>query len=377
MKWGWKQTYHSKPQIAHRHGSSQADAIHTNSSNNGRFAGRATMRVRTIGTCLPPRAVLGAAAVFSAMLAGIAGVDAQQWPVKPVRLVVPFAPGGATDVLGRIASEKFSERIGQPVVIENKPGAGGSLAASMVARAAPDGHTLFIASSPSFVVAKALSDNPGFDPLKDFVAITLLATQGMLLNLHPSLKPNTVAEFVAYAKANPGKLSYATPGIGTPHHLAMELLKLSAGIDVVHVPYRGGGPMTKDVVAGAVPVMFGSYVIAGPYLKSGRLKAIGASTIARIPQAPEIKPIAEQGYPGFDVESWFGLVAPTGTPAPVVAKIAKEMQAALQIPEIMDRMSKIGLDPAPLLTVEQYSARLKGDVAKWSKVVMAAKIKAQ
>jgi tripartite-type tricarboxylate transporter receptor subunit TctC len=318
-----------------------------------------------------------AAAAACAVLFGTAGAAAQQWPVKPVRIVVPFAPGGATDVLGRIVADKLGARLGQPVVIENKPGAGGSLAASVVARSAPDGYTLFIASSPSFVIAKELSDNPGFDPLKDFVAVTLLATQGMLLNLHPSLKPSTVAEFVAYAKANPGKLSYATPGIGTPHHLAMELLKLSAGIDLVHVPYRGGGPMTKDVVAGQVPVMFGSYVIAGPYLKSGKLKAIGASTKARVPQAPEIVPIAEQGYPGFDVESWFGLVAPAGTPAAVVTRLATDVQASLQIPEVKDRMSKIGLDPVPPMSVEAYSARLKNDVAKWGKVVRDAKLKPQ
>jgi tripartite-type tricarboxylate transporter receptor subunit TctC len=319
---------------------------------------------------------MAAGTVFAVTMCATAA-SAQQWPAKPVHIVVPFAPGGATDVLGRIVADKLGERIGQPVVIENKPGAGGSLAASVVARAPADGYTLFIASSPSFVVAKELSANPGFDPLKDFVAITLLATQGMLLNLHPSVKANTVAEFVAYAKANPGKLNYASPGIGTPHHLAMELLKLSAGIDLVHVPYRGGGPMTKDVVAGQVPVMFGSYVIAGPYLKSGRLKAIGASTAAPVPQAPDIVPIARQGYPGFDVESWFGLVAPAGTPRTVVTRLATDVQAALQIAEVRDRMSRIGLDPVPAMSVEAYSARLANDVAKWSKVVRDAKLKPQ
>ena len=314
-------------------------------------------------------------AAIAAVLAGSGGTAAQQWPVKPVHLVVPFVPGGATDVLGRIYSDKLAQRFGQPVVIENKPGAGGNVGATYVARAPADGHVMFIASSPGFVNAAALSKDAGFDPLKDFVAVAMLATQPMLLNAHPSLAAGNIKELVAYAKANPGKLSYGTPGIGTPHHLAMELFKTVADIDVVHVPYRGGAPMTQDVVAGQVPLMFGSYVIAGPHLKAGRLKALGNSAKKRMTQAPEIPAIAEQGYPDFDVESWFGLVAPSGTPAAAIERMTREVHAVLGMDDVKDRLLKTGFDPPPLLATPAFAERLKVDVAKWSKVVVEAKIK--
>src|SRR5580704_1721744 len=224
---------------------------------------------------------------------------AEDWPARPVHIVVPFAPGGATDILGRIFADKLAERLGQAVIVDNKPGAGGNIGASFVARSDPDGYTLFVGSGPGLTSARALSKNVDFDPVQDFTPITLLATQAFILTVDPKLPPGNIPEFVRYAKDHKGGLTYGTPGIGTPHHLAMELFKQVAGIDLVHIPYRGGGPMIQAALAGEVPVVFASYVIVGPYLPTGKLRPIGFSGTHRIPQAPEIVPIAEQGYPGF------------------------------------------------------------------------------
>ena len=314
-------------------------------------------------------------AAFSVAGGAIAPASAQEWPTKPVHLVVPFVPGGATDVLGRLFAERLAPRLGQPVLIENKPGAGGNVGAAYVAKSPPDGHTIFIASSPGFTNAEALSKDAGFNAVREFAAVTLLATQSMLLDLHPSVPASSLQEFVAYVKARPGQLSYGTPGIGTPHHLTMELFKQTAGLDVVHVPYRGGAPMTQDLLAGQVQMMFGSYVIAGPHLKTGKMKAVASSSSRRTPQTPEIPSIAEQGYPGFHVESWFGLVAPVATPAAAIARMTKEVQAVLEIEDFKQRLLQIGFESPPMLTSKDFGALLVADVAKWSKVVKDVGIK--
>ena len=316
-------------------------------------------------------------AVVALATAAPSRASAQEWPTKPVHLVVPFVPGGATDVLGRLFAERLSPRLGQPVVIENKPGAGGNVGAAFVAKSPPDGTTMFIASSPGFTNAEALSKDAGFSVLREFAAVTLLATQSMLLDLHPSVPANTVQELVAYAKARPGQMSYGTPGIGTPHHLTMELFKQTAGLDIVHVPYRGGAPMTQDLLAGQVPLMFGSYVIAGPHLKTGKMKAIASSSSRRTPQTPEIPSIAEQGYPGFHVESWFALVAPKATPAAAIARMTREVQTVLQGDDFKQRLLQIGFEPPPVMTSKEFGELLASDVAKWSKVVKDVGIKAE
>lgn len=299
---------------------------------------------------------------------------AQGYPTKPVRLVVPNAPGGATDILGRLVSDRLAPRLAQQIVVENRPGAGAKVAASYVARAPKDGYTLLLANHPGVTTAPALSKDPDFDAAKDFAPIALLATQTMLLTLHPSLPLATVAEFVAYAKARPGGLSYATPGIGTPHHLAMELLKQMAGINLVHIPYKGGAPAMQDVVAGQVPVMFASFVIAGQYLKSGRLKAIGASGGARNTQAPEFPTVAEQGYPGFDVDAWFGIVAPSGTPAEVIARLNQAVNAVLAMPDLQQHLLKIGFDTVPAMSPAEFGNLIRSEITKWGKVIRDAKI---
>ncbi len=301
--------------------------------------------------------------------------NAEDWPARPVHIVVPFAPGGATDILGRIFADKLSQRLGQAVIVDNKPGAGGNIGASFVARSDPDGYTLFVGSGPGLTSARALSKDADFDPVRDFTPITLLATQAFILTVDPKLPPRNIPEFVSYAKDHKGRLTYGTPGIGTPHHLAMELFKQVAGIDLVHVPYRGGGPMIQAALAGEVPVVFASYVIVGPYLSTGQLKPIGFSATHRIPQAPDIVPIAEQGYPGFDVDSFFGLFGPAGTPQPVSDRITREVRTILSMPDAKDRLQKIGFEAPPDLSTAGFGQLVKQDVAKWTKVVTAAGIK--
>ena len=299
---------------------------------------------------------------------------AQTWPTRPVQLVVPFVPGGATDVVGRIVSDKLAQRLGQPVLIDNKPGAGGNIGATMVANAAPDGHTMFIAGSPGFPNAAALSKNPGFDPEKDFVAVALRASQSMLLTLHPSVPVETLKDLVSYAKANPGKLNYGTPGIGTPHHLAMELLNTVAATDFVHVPFRGGAPMAQAVVSGQVQMMFGSFVVVGPQLKAGKLKVLGGSSKRGVTQAPEVPTIAALGYPDFDVEIWFGVVAPRMTPPAVVERMAREIHAVVETEEIKQRLLTTGYDPPPKLTSAEMDKLVARDVVRWSQLLKNAGI---
>jgi tripartite-type tricarboxylate transporter receptor subunit TctC len=328
------------------------------------------------GESRPARATYPIAAVAALLCAGLAPStsDAQSWPTKPVHLVVPFAPGGATDVIARIMGEALKPLLGQQVIIDNKPGAGGTVGATFVARAPADGYTIYIDASPGFTNSSALYKKPGFDPVKDFTAIAMVATQSNLLVVHPSFEARSVKELVAYAKSNPGKLSYATPGIGTSHHLSMELFKKLAGLDILHIPYRGGAPMTTDVVAGRVPVMFGTWVIVGQHLKSGRLRAIGAASKDGVRLAPDVVPIAKQGYPSFDVSSWFAFLARAGTPEAIADRIAKDTQTALASPDVRARIEKTGLNPAPPISRSALNTRLAADVVKWSNVVREAGI---
>jgi tripartite-type tricarboxylate transporter receptor subunit TctC len=333
--------------------------------------GEDPVRKRLSGFGLRYLAVLACSAFF--LLPDQA--KAEDWPARPVHIVVPFAPGGATDILGRIFADKLSERLGQAVIVDNKPGAGGNIGAGFVARAEPDGYTLFVGSGPGLTSARALSKDADFDPVKDFMPITLLATQAFILAVDPKLPSRNIPEFVSYAKDHKGGLSYGTPGVGTPHHLAMELFKQVAGIDLVHVPYRGGGPMMQAALAGEVPVVFASYVIASPYLPTGKLRPIGFSARHRIPQAPDIIPIAEQGYPGFDVDSFFGLFGPAGTPQAITDRITREVRTILSLQDAKDRLENIGFETPPDLSTAEFGALVRQDVAKWTKVVTAAGIK--
>lgn len=328
---------------------------------------------------MPPCKAHRRARRLASALAGVVALAspsmAQQWPTRPITLVVPYVPGGATDVLGRIYAERLGPLLGQPVVVDNKPGGGTTIAASMVAKAAPDGHTILIVASPTFTNAAALNKDLSYDPIRDFNAVALLGTQSFLLCINSSLAPNSLAEFVAYAKANPGKLNYGSPGLGSPHHLGMEQFKALTGIDMVHVPYRGGGQLVQDVLAGIVPVMFGSWVIAGQHIKAGKLKGLANSAKRPITQAPHVPSIASLGHPDFDVEAWFGLAAPAGTPLPVLERLNREVQVVAAREELRQRMQAVGYDPPPADTVGQFAERLKSDSARWGKIIQDAGIK--
>jgi tripartite-type tricarboxylate transporter receptor subunit TctC len=323
------------------------------------------------------RCVTGAAVAWAAVAALAAGAAAEDWPAKPVKIVIPFPPGGATDVLGRVLADKLGPALGQPVIVENKAGAGGNVAAAQVAKMPADGYTVIIGSNPGFTTGPALAKDAGYDPIKDYTPIAMLSTQSFMLTLHPSLPPNTLKEFVDYAKANPGKLNYATPGIGSPHHLTMELFMVAAGIQLVHIPYRGGGPMAQDVLAGQVPIMWASNVLVGPHRKTGKLKPIAASGARRVTQAPDIPTVAELGYPGFDVTSWFGFLAPAGAPAAAVDRLAKESAAALELPDVQEKLLGTGFDLAPKMTTAEFAKTVRKNVAEWAKAIKAAKIEPQ
>lgn len=305
----------------------------------------------------------------------VAAAEAQQWPTRPVHIVVPFAAGGSTDVLARVYSEQLAQRLGQPVVIENRPGGGGNLGPAVVSKAPADGNMMFVGAAPGYVNSAAVFKNPGYDAERDFAAVAMLATQAMMLTLHPSLPPNTLGEFIAYAKANPGKFNYASPGVGSPNFLAMELLKSIAGLDIVHVPYRGGGPMTQDVIAGQVGVMFASYATIGPHLQSGKLKVVAASGKGRIPQAPEIRTIAEQGLAGYQVDQWYGLLAPVGTPPAAIARMAMAIREVAALKEVRERLLQLGYEAAMETTPAEFSNLIRRDIVKWSDVVRRAGIK--
>lgn len=317
--------------------------------------------------------------LFRALLlaCGVSAGDAaaQTWPAKPVHIIVPYAPGAATDVLARLMADRLGPRLGQPVIVDYKPGAGGNVGAKLVAKSPADGYTLLIVLAPGFTTAPALSKDAGFDPVRDFAPVAGLVKLSMLLAVNSSVTVNTLSEFIAYAKARPGQLNFASPGVGMAHHLAMELLKQTAGIDLVHVPYKGGAQATQDLIAGRVQAMFGSWIIFGPHVQSGRLKPIGTASGARMIEAPEIRTIAEQGYPGFDVSLWFGLFAPAGTPPEVVARLANETQATLATSESKERLIKLGLDSYPAISPAAFGEEVKADVTKWANVIREANIK--
>lgn len=335
--------------------------------------GRASGAVTPAGFRRPLRTAIVCIAAIAVVMAGDA--SAQAWPAKPVHLLVPFPPGALTDVLARLVADKLGPRLGQPVIVDYKPGAGGSVGAKFVANSPADGYTVLIASHPGFTTAPALSKDAGFDPVRDFAPVTGLVKFSMVLAVPASVPANSMQEFIAYAKARPGKLNYGTPGIGMPHHLAMELLIQTAGTALVHVPYKGGALATQDLIAGRVQVMFGTWALFGPHVKAGKIRAIGASGVTRMSQAPDIPTIAEQGFPGFDVWSWTGLLAPAGTPPAVVARLAEESQAIMALPEIREHVLKLGMELIPAKFPAAFTEQVKADVALWGKIIRDANIK--
>ncbi len=310
-----------------------------------------------------------------ALLALGGAVSAQNYPDRPVRVVNGFAAGGGSDILLRTLLPKWSELIGQSIVVDYRTGAGGNVAMEAVAKAPADGYTLLM-GSPGLATNSSLYGNLTFDPLRDFAPVSLVGTVPNVLVVHPSLNVSSVRELIALAKAQPGKLNDASPGTGTSLHLAAELFKLSAGVDIVHVPYKGGGQAQTDVVAGQVQVMFNVLPSALPLIKSGRLKALAVTSRTRSEALPDVPTMIEAGVADYTAVTWNGIVAPAGTPPAVIRKLNEALVATVRAPETREQFAKIGQEQA-WSTPEEFAAFIRDETVKWRRVIQAAGIKAQ
>ncbi|HET7596891.1 MAG TPA: tripartite tricarboxylate transporter substrate binding protein [Burkholderiales bacterium] len=313
--------------------------------------------------------------LFAALTLHEAGAAAAQYPARPVRLVVPFAAGGGADTLSRIIAPKLTDALGQSWVVDNRGGAAGNLAAEIVADAAPDGHTVFMGFSTVLTV------NPGLYKLRwsverSFQPVTLLATAQYILVIHPSVKAGSIKELIALAKAKPGALNYASAGVGSPLHLAAELFKKRAGVDMVHLPYKGGGPAAAAVLAGEAQVIFGSVASSMPHVKAGKLRALATTGAKRSKVAPDLPTIAESGFPGFDVSSWYAFLVPAKTPAAVVNRLRDEAIKAVALPDVQQAMARQGLE-VETSTPQQLAQRIKAEAAVWAEVIKTAGIRAE
>ena len=304
--------------------------------------------------------------IGSLCLSSIGNVFAQNYPTKIIRLVVPNAAGGTLDQIARVVSQNLTAAWGQQVIVDNRSGAGGNIGIGFVGKAPADGYTLLI-TSVSFTSNPALYSKPPFDPIKDFAPITLIATSQNVLIVHPSLPAKNVKDLIGIAKAKPGQLNFSSSGIATSQHLAGELFKLMAEVDMVHIPYKGGQAGLVALISGEVSLMFNNLFTALPYIKDRRLRALAVTSLRRSTIMPELPTIAQSGLPGFDVSTWYGLLAPSGTPQPVITKLNTEVMRILRQPETREQIgSVVELIPS---TPEQFAAHIKQEIAKWSDVV--------
>lgn len=301
--------------------------------------------------------------------------SAQAYPTKPIKFVVGFAPGGATDVVGRLMAKKIGDALGQPIIIENKAGGSSNIGAEAVFRAAPDGYTFYVSAITSAINVSLFPKLP-FDFAKDFEPVALFANVPNILVVHPSVPAKTVKELIDLARAQPGKLSYASSGSGTSIHLCGELFKMLAKVDMVHIPYKGSAPAMTDMIGGQVQVMFDNMPSALPHVKAGKLRALAVTSAQRSPSAPDVITMGEAGVPGFDVQSWFGLVAPKGTPKDIIARVNAEAVNALATAEIKERFLDLGAVPAPM-SPEAFGDFIRAEIIRWSEVVKASGAKVE
>jgi tripartite-type tricarboxylate transporter receptor subunit TctC len=307
------------------------------------------------------------------LLVVVGSAFAQGYPTKPITLIVPFPAGGTTDVLARTIGQKLSQSVGQPVIVDNRGGAGATLGATLVAKATPDGHTLLM-GSVHHTIASNVYKKLSYDFQKDFAPVTIIAAVPNVLVVNPSVPANSVKELIAYAKANPGKLTYGSAGNGTAHQLIGEQFKLMAGVDILHVPYKGSAPAVTALLGGEISMMFDTVTSSLPHIKGGKLRPLGVTTAKRSSALPDVPTLAEAGpLPGFDIVSWFGVLAPAATPKEIVARLSTEVIKILSIPEVHKRLQDIGAEPVGN-TPEQMASHIKKDTETFAKIIKEAKV---
>jgi tripartite-type tricarboxylate transporter receptor subunit TctC len=309
-----------------------------------------------------------AAIVFGATLAVVAGARAEGFPEKPLRFIVGFTPGGPSDILARALGQKLSDSWAQQVVIENRPGAGGNIAAEIAAKSAPDGYTWLLGNNSILATNQSLYSKLAFDPVKDFAPVALVAIQPNILVVNPAVPAASVKELIALAKSKPGQLNYASSGSGAAAHLAAELFKTMAGVEMVHVPYKGAQPALTDVIAGRAQLMFATSASVIPYIKAGRLRALAVTTAQRSPTVPELPTVSEAGVPGFEAITWHGVVVPRATPALLVARLNSDIGKALAAPDLRERLESLGAELAAG-TPQDFADYIAREIPKWAKVV--------
>jgi tripartite-type tricarboxylate transporter receptor subunit TctC len=317
-------------------------------------------------------------AIFAGVLALVAVPSAgaaDDYPLKPIRLIVPYAPGGGTDITARLVAQPLAEKLGQPVVIDHKPGAGTMLGTELAAKSPADGYTLLLAAAPH-VINPALVKQIKYDALRDFTPVTMAIAFPYVITIHPSLPPRSIRELIAYAKANPGKLTYGSSGIGSTNHLAGELFSRMAGIELTHVPYKGGGPALSDALGGHVAMLFGTVLETLPQTRNGKLRGLAVSSGVRAAIAPELPTVAESGLPGYDVSGWYAFLAPAGTPRHIVAKLNEEITRILASPAVRERLLSLGAEPSPT-TTEKAQEFISAELVRWDRVIKAARISAE
>ncbi len=307
--------------------------------------------------------------LFLAMLAGIAA-SAVAYPTKPIRIVVTYVPGGNTDVAARLVSPHLTENLGQPVIIDNRGGAGGVVGTEIVARAVPDGYTLLFGTSAGLSINPQLQPKLPYNVERDFAPISLLVINPQLMVAYPGLPAGTLGDFLKLARAQPGKINYASVGVGSPNHLGMELLKTLTGIDIVHIPYKGSAPAVIDLMAGNVSVFFSSIPVMVQHVRSGKLKALAVGSATRSPAAPEVPTVAESGVPGFEYVTWYGLFVPSGTPRAIVARLNDAVVKSLRLPQLDQQLRAQGSEPRPT-SPDELAKFMKAEHARWARVVKA------
>jgi tripartite-type tricarboxylate transporter receptor subunit TctC len=295
---------------------------------------------------------------------------AQGYPVKPIRYVVPFPPAGATDILARWVGEKISAPLGQPVVVENRPGAAGGVGTEYVAKSPPDGYTILMATAAQSISETLYTKQP-FSFARDLAAVALIARVPNVMEVHPSVPVRTVKEFVALAKSRPGQINFASSGSGTTLHMSGELFKMLTGVDIVHIPYKGSAQALTDLMAGNVSVMWDNLPASMPFIKAGRLRAIAITTERRYPGLPDLPTVAESGVPGYEASAWFGVVVPAATSRQIITRLNSEINRAVNLPDMKERFAQQGAIPAPG-TPEDFAAWIRAEIAKWGKVVKAS-----